>query len=70
MPKIDNHLDPFIKPQGKKFNKPASLGIPKIKVNLLCPACSVFDKNGNVIEAHYKEHESAKTCKRCHDEGK
>lgn len=45
----------FIKPEGKKFNKPLSLGLPNFKSEALCPLCN-----------KKKESASSVHCKKCH----
>ena len=64
---IRKTLQGFVKPQGKKFNRPISLGLPTVKVQIACPICSKFDKNGSLVEFVAKESASAPMCKKCHD---
>lgn len=45
----------FIRPQGKRLNKPFSLGLEIPKVTTKCPICGKT-----------KENESAMHCKSCH----
>ena len=65
---IRKTLSPYVAPQGKKYNLPISLGLPKIKrTSLECPVCSTYNKDGSVNEYHPKESPSAMTCKKCHE---
>lgn len=67
MTTIRKTLTPYVAPKGKKFNNPCSLGIPKIKVQVECPICSVYNKDGTVCKGVLKESPSAPMCKKCHD---
>lgn len=58
-------LDNIVKPKGKKFSKPVSLGMPKFKVEVICPVCAERAKDGSYLKARAKESASAPMCKSC-----